>query len=648
MKKTLSIILASVIIISSLVALALPVSAELIEDIGVWDVMLPAKYNDPEYEYDAPLLHGYNYDENGFHTLAPEINEGYNTKFTVVSREKYDIQNFSMTVVIHDYNTNGDNWISFSAWSDSIGIMQGDTSGKYGDGWTSLIRSGFDGIVNRFESWNQTIGSRSGKQQFLGLDDTQMNPIVFEPILDEETGDFTITFAITDGVVTVNGMPVGSETDTCIADRFKDDGKAYFSVTLNNTNNADDQKPAISLIDVNGEVPYGSDSRPPERHICILPPDEYTEPYIWFDATFNGANLSYPEGVGCNVSYADDDESFLITANEESFYIDFNVRSDVNLCANDFTYIAFIFKNFCICNKRTDNNDLNDYCYLMEKASVYYRTGEPESIFEEYMYPLEFRYLTTVLVEDRKSTWSHDNLYTIAIAKIDYSNISSERVHSLKLVVDSYINYDSEGANTFEIAGAGAFLSGEQLVTFVQDFRELNLDAGYISDIYWPCNHFDWDQDGLCDLCFEEMPPVFDPHPSTSTTSPETSVIETETHPIECYCFDGDKDGYCDFCFRPYNKSDTIFVHPETESSSAEIISESETQTEISDTTEKISDTDVESEKSTTVASDPDSEDIYNGDALIVFSGCESTASFGALSIIAIIGSAALIRKKEE
>ena len=158
---------------------------------------------------------------------------------------------------------------------------------------------------------------------------------------------------------------------------------------------------------------------------------------------------------------------------------------------------------------------------------------------------------------------------------------------------------------------------------------------------YIDCIHEDTNGDNICDICFEEI---------EQPTDIEDTTTE-ESHPIECYCFDGDKDGYCDFCFRPYNnvESDTIFVHPETESSSAEIISESETQTENSDTTEKISDTDeVESAENTTVASDPDSEDIYNGDALIVFSGCESAASFGALSIIAIIGSAALIRKKEE
>ena len=630
MKKTLSIILASVIIISSLVALALPVSAELIEDIGVWDVMLPAEYNDPEYEYDAPLLHGYNYDENGFHTLAPEINEGYNTKFTVVSREKYDIQNFSMTVVIHNYSTYGDNWISFSAWSDSIGIMQGVTSGKYGDGWTSLIRPDADGNVNRFESWNQTIGKRSGKQQFLGLDDTQMNPIVFEPILDEETGDFTITFAITDGVVTVNGMPVGSETDTCIADRFKDDGKAYFSVTLHNTDNADYQKPAISVIDVNGEVPHGSDSRPPERRIFIHPP-VYNEddPYILFDATLENANSKLPRGSGCEIDFADDNKSIKVTAREESFYIDFEVSDFLNYKADQFTYIAVILKNFCTCEIE-EGESLNDACVGAEIGSIWYYVGEVNSPQNDCFAIIPTYY--TVTPKDAAGEWIYDDMYTVGILQV-VNDHWIDRIHGFRLEIDQYTSYGVDGKNTFEIMGAGIFKNNNDLSDFVSEFRSLGLDTSLIDMEYIDCFHEDTNGDNICDICLEQL---------EQPTDIEGTTTE-ETHPIECYCFDGDKDGYCDFCFRPYNnvESDTIFVHPETESSSAEIISESETQTEISDT-------DVESAENTTVASTPDSEDIYNGDALIVFSGCESTAAFSAISIVAIIGSAALIRKKED
>ena len=642
MKKTLSIILASVIIISSLVALALPVSAEETEYVlGEWDVkMLETAKSDKNY----PPLSGYHYDEKGFHTYSPNFSRehwGSNRRtFTVVSKEKFDIKNFSMTVVVHDYsNYKGSyNWISFSVWSESNGMAQGDTSANYGDGWTSLIRYDDDGIGNRFESWNQTIGGRSGKQQFSSLDDTQMNPIVFEPILDEETGDFILTFAITDGVTTINGTPIGSKTDDCIDTRFGDEGSAYFSVTLHNTDTSSNYKPAISLIDVNGEVPYGSDSRPPERRIFIHPP-VYNEddPYILFDATLENANSKLPRGSGCEIDFADDNESIKVTAREESFYIDFEVSDFLNYKADQFTYIAVILKNFCTC-EIDEGESLNDACVGAEMGSIWYYVGKVNSPQNDCFAIIPTYY--TVTPKDAAGEWIYDDMYTVGILQV-VNDHWIDRIHGFRLEIDQYTNYGVDGKNTFEIMGAGIFKNNNDLSDFVSEFRSLGLDTSLIDMEYIDCFHEDTNGDNICDICFEEL---------EQPTDIEGTTTE-ETHPIECYCFDGDKDGYCDFCFRPYNnvESDTIFVHPETESSSAEIISEYETQTEISDTTEKISDTDeVESAENTTVASTPDSEDIYDGDALIVFSGCESTAAFSAISIVAIIGSAVLIRKKED
>ena len=198
---------------------------------GDWDVMLSATAE--EGGINTPPLAGYYYDSKGLHTISPDYTN-YSPKFTVLSKEKINVRNFSMTVVVHDYNTSGDNWLSFTIWSECNGFAQGYTGGDKGDGWTSIIRSGKDGNVNRLESWDQTKGGRTGKQSFINIDGTQMNPIVFKPIVDAKTGDFTITFEIKNGVVSVNGSVVGAGTDSCIADRFTD-GLAYVGVTLNNS-----------------------------------------------------------------------------------------------------------------------------------------------------------------------------------------------------------------------------------------------------------------------------------------------------------------------------------------------------------------------------------------------------------------------------
>ena len=314
MKKTLSLILSAVLILSTLITLIIPASAE---GEGDWDVMLAANAKDATNASKIPLTPGYYYDETGFHTISPDYTNR-NPKFTVISKEMYDLDNFSMTVVIHDYCTMGDNWLSFSVWSESNGLAQGDTSGKYGDGWTSLIRPDLaTGTLNRLESWNATKGGRTGKQVFTPIDETQLSPIVFDEIINED-GDRVITFAIEDGVVKVNGKAISPGTDNCIASRFTE-GLAYIGVTLHNTDNSGKYSPTISITDVNGEVPTGTDYRKPEPtsegyNPPLMRPDEvpYGQPAIWFDATMENSNYTMPAHTGCDLTYADDNKSFLV------------------------------------------------------------------------------------------------------------------------------------------------------------------------------------------------------------------------------------------------------------------------------------------------------------------------------------------------
>lgn len=505
MKKTLSIILASVMIISSMIALAVPAAAE---QLGVWDVLLSEADNDKEYNKKPPLP-GYYYDEKGFHTVSPNYRD-YNPKFTVISSEQYDIRNFSMTVVIHDYRAYGDNWISFSVWSDYNGMNQGDTSGKYGDGWTSLIRSFGSEEINRFESWNQTKGSRTGTQIFRALDDTQLNPVIFPEVINED-GDKVITFAITDGVVTVNGTAIGTATDKCIADRFKD-GYAYVAVTLHNTDQSGDYYPTISVTDVNGEVPCGSDSRKPSDRIIgggchghppASPPDPpVNEPAIWFDATLEGTNYQLPTVSGCQISWADNNLNFLITPESSSFYIDFNVPDHIIYQASDYSTIAIIFKNQLF---REGGETL-----------LWYLAGENTSPRGSCVTEIsEYMDVTSV---DAECNYTTPDRYTLAL--IDLSDKEWEgRIHGFRLDVSGY------DGNEFEILGIGAFRSAEEALVFTSRLQDL----GFNTENLYPevkCDHIDYDKDGICDICVEEIAKV--PEDTTGDTSENTTEVITQ------------------------------------------------------------------------------------------------------------------------
>ena len=603
MKKTLSVILVAVMLLSTLVALVVPAAAE---GEGEWAVVLQAPAADAEDPAKNPPLPGYYYDANGLHTVSPDYTN-FNAKFTIVSKEQFNIQNFSMTVVVEDYCIEGDNWLSFTLWSESNGFAQGSTSGKYGDGWTSLIRpDATTGALNRLESWNQTKGGRSGKQVFSNIDHTQGAPVVFEEKVNDNGGR-VITFAIEDGVVKVNGVTVGAGTDQCIRDRFKE-GLAYVGVTVHNTDGSGAYHPTVSVIDVNGEVPAGSDSREPEDKKREYGPmrDSSTvpegQPAVWFDATGDATNgTKFPTPSSCSVDYAADNSSFKITAEYEAFYMQWGVPDEITYQAADFPYMLYIFKNYCSC-ELAEGETPATACTGSELCSIRYCAGKVTAPNNECHQAVPA--VLDVTPRDADSNPLVDDLYTAVLVKIE-NELYVDRIHAIRLDVGGFKTYGIEGRNEFEIMGCGLFRSAGEATDFVSNFRELNLDVTSLVLNFHDCEadgHVDFDKDGYCDVCWEEMPEISD-----------------------CEHVDEDADKVCDNCG--------------AELSSGETETETETGTGAGDTT-VAPDANDGTEAPTTQKADDDTSDEKGG--------CGSVVSMGALAIVAIVGTGLVIKKKED
>ena len=658
MKKTLSLILSAVLVLSTLVSLIIPVSAE---GEGDWDVMLSATDAEKEDQSKKPLLPGYFYDETGFHTVSPDYTN-FNPKFTVISKEMYDIKNFSMTIVVHDYATNGDNWLSFSVWSESNGLAQGDVSGKYGDGWTSLIRPNLQtGELNRFESWNQTKGGRSGKQAFSAIDNTHMAPIIFDEIVNE-SGDRVITFSIESGVVKVNGVSIGSGTDKCIADRFKE-GLAYVGVTLHNTDSSGKYHPTISIVDVNGETPTGTDCREPEHATCgypplYIPPKDvpYGEPAIWFDATLSNSNHKMPDHNGCELTWADDNTSFLVNLEGESFRISFSVRDEIHYEASDFPCFAIIFKNFCTHDIHGES-PFNACPLFGENTTVWYYSGEHTAPNADGVHQIFDYFCVNPLNEDGSS--AVDDFYTVAIFEINNPEYWQDRIHGVRLDVNGLTNYAVEGHNSIEILGAGFFRSGVEASKYISNMQVdgNNLYTMSIDMAFWDCindgHYSDYDNDGYCDICWEET--YTDPiEPDTGSSEDTTYYPEETTYPYEdttttptyCHHIDDNFDGICDLCGKIQNTGDST-------GGSEEISTEKVTRPSVVVPTpvETEDETTDEPEEEATVKEEKTTKDDIYGDSdapLITIEGCEMSASLGIVSIVAIIGAGIVIKKKED
>lgn len=596
MKKTLAIILVAVMLLSTLVALVVPAAAE---GEGSWDAMIQAPYSEWEDRTQVPPVPGYYYDETGFHTVSPDYTN-FNPKFSVVSTEQFNLNNFSMKIVVHDYITEGDNWLSFSVWSEPNGFAQGSTTGEWGYGWTSLIRAKEDGMLNRFESWDQTMGRKT--QKFVNIDGTQTSPVVFDEVFND-AGDRIITFAIEEGVVKINGVTVGTGTDACIRNAFPD-GLAYIGVTVHNTDGSGAHKPTVSVIEVNGEVPTGSDSRDPESKVreygemidsSTVP---YGQPAVWFDATGNATNGDKMPAVSfCSADYSADNMNYLITVESATFAVQWEVPDEITYQAADFTYMLVLFKNFCTCPLQEGETPATS-CTGAESGAVRYCAGSVTAPNDECMQPTGL--ILDVTPRDEEGNPLGEDLYTAVVVKIIHEKYV-DRIHSIRIDIAGFNSYSEEGKNTVEIMGAGLFRGAGELVSYVSDFRELGLDSTPIVMAHNDCEAdgcVDLDKDGYCDACWNDMP------------------VEPG-----CEHVDEDEDNVCDLCGGELGETNS------TEPTSSEV------------TTEENSEPTSENNTQNSTADSATTEEKK---------GCKSAVSMGALAIVAILGTGLVIKKKED
>ena len=631
MKKILSIILAATLVLAALVSLAIPAAANdavLDEYEGSWDVMLSETDKQLDDESKPPLP-GYYYDADGFHTIAPEY-DNHLPRFTVVSSEKYDIRNFCMTIVVENYCTEGDNWLSFCVWSEPNGFAQGDTSGKYGDGWISLIR-GRDGIINEMQSIDQTVGS-NGKQQFSFLQAT-----TFEPVTDYDTGEDTITFEIIDGVVSINGTPFGTKTDECIAKRFAD-GFAYVGVTLWNGSRYCEGNPSLSIIDVNGMTPYGAGYREPKyfkRDVAdIIPSDTvpFAAPAIWFDGNSLLMDGNIVNPVNCIADFNSYNKSIKVTTQSPFSSIQFKVPNEISYEAEDFPCIAVIFKNFCICDTEKGSS-LNHSCFGSERARIYYCAGDYITFTDMCTDTMSEFY--NVTPKDADGNYLTDDMYTLGVVRI-VDNLWQGRINAIRMDITDYRDYGDIGENTFEIMGVGIFSSDASgIVEFVQNFRGLGLDNEVFHEEIPTCNdHIDLNGDSFCDRCYEKIRP----------SVPEDTEETTDWNPSYDTNFE---DGAVVETVKPEEPSEKITEkNPTVSDTVEETTTEESSEKRTSYETEEEDSDEAEETKKPKPSRDDDDED--EDDALIVFSGCEMSASIGIVSIVSIIGAALVIKKKED
>ena len=414
MKKIIATALVAVMILSALAALAIvPAGAA---DGGDWAVYASgAGYpsdGDGNVDYtaepEAPTP-SYSYTDEGFNVRQEaKGNIGTTMRFNVMSKTPVNLKRgVTMTVKVNEFGYGSDWWHSFSIW-DNPNISHGDSSGKYGNGYISLIRGlatktkvsgGREDAVYeyKFSAWQQCQnfisdqtyydktgtalqpGSATAPMTFslisFGEDLATLGPKV------EEDGTYLLTFKIEWDGTSYRVFNCGTEVpqaaiNAYLQTRFPD-GMAYISYAVSGANT--DCVADITITEFNGEKPTGTDSAVQNDHAepigDMIDSDTIADdqPALFFNALNENDEFKYTGKVSTSgIKYSvKKDGSFQLTPEGLNPYLVIGPRNSVSYEASDFPYVALLMRNYCTCALTEESPD----CVGDETINGYYCAG---------------------------------------------------------------------------------------------------------------------------------------------------------------------------------------------------------------------------------------------------------------------------------
>ncbi len=506
MKKILSTVLVTVMILSAIVAVALiPAAAD---ETGDWvATAAPGAYGknpDGSVDYtstpDRPAPEYYYTDEGLVVSGEYSSLYGETPRFNVMSKEKYNLRDgISMSVRVDEFKYGGDMWFSFSIW-DSPNIAQGDTSGQYGQGYTTLIRaSGTRKYA--FSAWTQLQSFISDQTYYvpegpvrdawtaIGMDGgSATNPLTFHPmVLDtslatlgpekDEDGKVTVTMNLTYDAATnlysleIANVPVNQIAINDYLNYRFPDGMAYIGFSINSTQT--DCTVTTTVTEFNGSVPAGTDnvgtSGTREEIGAIIDPSTIPEgePALFFDG--NNANGDYKEAGKLSnfdsLTYtSNNDGTFTLKPQKpNATWVEVAPKKSVSYDAADFPYIAVMMRDFCNCIFAPGENT----CIAETEALTgYYHTDTRYSSDDTHMFS------GTPEQHYTRDTTNDGRDYKLYILDMTDANLTpdwSGRINGVKLVYNNIV-LANEGQSQYDLCFVGYFKTYDEAFAYGDEY----------------------------------------------------------------------------------------------------------------------------------------------------------------------------------
>ncbi len=442
MKRFLSVLLASLMVLTMAVVLVVPTSAAL---EGDWVTSRSgADYEDEASYCPAP---GYHYDpEMGF-VMDPPVYANDTTPFVQAhTRNPVNLKadndgngnSVSLKFTVLEYAYDGgegkDQWICLT-----LNSQPRSTPGSvdYGEGMCILIRGG-------------GYGSAQVQPFYVDKDGKNFSPCAAFPTVDvpfndndQEVYTFTVKYDETGYTYAVNDhWFAADEYLNTLFDEVFAEG-AYVGL-LCQTGYAN-TKISLAINEWQGNLPVGDDSADPEEDLREKAPIadsatiEANMPAVLWDSTHRDFRKISLSGGDYSIN---DDGSVKIKIATVSPYISFGIKSEVSYEAADFPYIAVLTQN----------------CYA-NSGNVYYCAGP--------ILTAENSYSENWDIEDTvyEGGW--------ALGLMDFSDYNEDgwygRINSLRVGFDfSADDMADDEFNTFNVAFIGAFRSAEEAKAYTE------------------------------------------------------------------------------------------------------------------------------------------------------------------------------------
>ncbi len=485
MKKLLSLALSLTLLFSLATVLAVPAAAV----DGEWNVVYGADYYQPDYADEEPSLCGYEYTDDGFHTIPTGAWEASNPYLSVQTKNKVDLkEGVYMEVRIDDFTYASDKWFNLHIW-DSIGIVPGSNDPKYGAGVQNLIRPSDSpdgttpGVISG-ATWYTNQFTTAGSSTFTA--DQNRNTEDGKPILA-----MTLTWDGATYALDINGGAAPKAVIDFMNQKWGgNDSEAYIGIDAQNANKGGKCEITILKFGTDKDsatVPMGDDYAEPINNNIpfaeIIDPSTVpaNEPAIFMTADRENSDtknqLKASNGASSTVN---SDGSLHVVAETSSVTgAIYAVKNQVSYDIKDFPVAITVTKNFCTCNNADGS------CDAFETAHYYIMAGDVLSSDAQWHTSILDMSYNSYAVENAEGK-TDTYLYFFCDFSEEFAEPMEGRINGIRFDV-SGLDTSTKGSNEFDIMFTAFFKNTDEAEAYVEN---------YVKNLGWTekpnpatCNH---------------------------------------------------------------------------------------------------------------------------------------------------------------